>query len=95
MRVVDWSWPTVGAAFIDPGMLLLELLSAGHSPAEAEKWVKGCAAWRDTDPRAIDVFVSATVRQHAHFVTRRPDETWLKTMLAAAEAWAEHRGVRW
>jgi thiamine kinase-like enzyme len=40
--VVDWSWPTHGAAFIDPACLVVQLIAAGHAPAQAENWAARC-----------------------------------------------------
>ncbi len=31
--LVDWSWPRLGAAFIDPACVVVQLISAGHTPA--------------------------------------------------------------
>ncbi|MCD0448158.1 protein kinase [Actinocorallia sp. API 0066] len=92
--VVDWSWPTVGAAFIDPALLVLQLVSGTHTPAEAEELAATCKAWKDADPRAVDVFVAATLRMQTKIAQRHPQETWIKAMLSATETWAEHRGVR-
>ena len=52
--IVDWSWPTHGAAFIDPACLAVQLIAAGHDPAQAEAWAARCTAWRETDPAALD-----------------------------------------
>src|SRR5262249_13664295 len=30
--IVDWAWPTRGAAFIDPACFLLRLMANGHPP---------------------------------------------------------------
>lgn len=92
--VVDWAWPTRGAAFIDPAMLAVQLVSAGHSAESAESWASRCRAWRETDPKALDAFAAATVRMNRAFAARKPDAAWLGAMVAAAEAWAVHRGVR-
>ncbi|WP_234313695.1 protein kinase [Streptomyces sp. NBRC 109706] len=89
--VVDWSWPGCGAAFIDPAMLVLQLIGGLHTPAEAESWVAGCPAWMAADPKAIDAFVVATARMNRHRALRRPDEPWLDAMAVAAESWATHR----
>jgi hypothetical protein len=91
--VVDWSWPTRGAAFIDPACLVVQLVSAGHSPEAAEGWISHCHAWTDADPGAIDAFAAATVRMHWTLAQRRPDEAWLKAMAEAAETWSVRRGV--
>lgn len=84
--VVDWSWPTRGAAFIDPAMLVVQLISAHHTPASAEAWAAKCTAWTDSDPRAIDAFATANARMNRRRALRRPDERWLGAMAEAAEA---------
>ncbi|UED88424.1 protein kinase [Streptomyces profundus] len=91
--VVDWSWPTRGAAFIDPAMLVLQLIGGLYTPAEAESFARGCPAWTEADPEAIDAFVVATARMNRHRALRRPDEPWLDAMAVAAESWAAYRGV--
>lgn len=52
--VVDWAWPTRGAAFMDPAMLVIQLVAAGHSPEGAESRAARCNAWVDADPKAVD-----------------------------------------
>ncbi len=91
--VVDWSWPTRGAAFIDPAMLVLQLVSADHPPEEAEDWAERCPAWTEADPAAIDAFAVASTRMLRHRARRRPEEPWLRAMVEAAEVWARHRGL--
>lgn len=89
--LVDWEWPTRGSEAIMPSCIAVQLVSAGHSPAEAESWVSGCDAWKRADPAAIDAFARANTRMHEWMVKVRPDEDWLKAMLTAAAAWAGHR----
>lgn len=91
--VVDWSWPTRGAAFIDPACLVVQLVAAGHSAETAENWADNCTAWREANPRALDAFASATVRMYRRFAERRPDEAWRGAMVQAAEKWSAHRGL--
>jgi Ser/Thr protein kinase RdoA (MazF antagonist) len=91
ITIVDWSWPTHGAAFIDPACLVVQLIAAGHTPAQAEDWAARCTAWREADPAAIDAFAAATVRMYQRFEQLAP-EPWRKAMTAAAASWAEHRG---
>ncbi|MFF5720248.1 phosphotransferase [Streptomyces buecherae] len=91
--LVDWSWPTLGAAFIDPACMVVQLISAGHTPAQAETWADQCEGWSKADPAALDAFARAT---HRMWVTRaegRPDESWLGAMVTAAQEWTRHRGL--
>lgn len=91
VTVVDWSWPTHGASFIDPACLTVQLIAAGHTPAHAENWAARCTAWREADPAALDAFAVATVRMYQRFELLDP-QPWRKVMTAAAADWAEHRG---
>ncbi|MFI0895455.1 protein kinase [Streptomyces sp. NPDC020983] len=91
--LVDWSWPTRGAGFIDPACFVLQLVAAGHEPAEAEAWASRCPAWTEADPRAIDAFARADVRMHEAFAACRPEADWLRALAAGAREWAAHRGL--
>lgn len=91
--VVDWAWPTRGAGFIDPALLVVQLIAAGHDPAHAEQWVSRSLAWHRADPRAVDVFTAANLRMHRARAARNPDTAWLAAMVKACQAWADHRGV--
>ncbi|MGH3415941.1 MAG: phosphotransferase, partial [Actinocrinis sp.] len=64
VSVVDWAWPTHGAGFIDPANLVVQLVAAEHSPAEAEKWASRCPAWCSANPAAVNELASATVRMY-------------------------------
>lgn len=90
--VVDWSWPTRGAGFIDPACLVVQLVAAGHSAAEAESWAERCTEWRTADPAAINAFVIATIRMYRHFENRDPSP-WRTEMTRAVRAWAAYRGM--
>ncbi|MEE1805322.1 hypothetical protein [Streptomyces sp. BE133] len=59
-RLIDWAWPTRGAAWIDPGALALRLMDAGQ-PAEAAVAFAGrFPSWRDAEPEALEAFGAAT-----------------------------------
>ncbi|MFJ3494833.1 phosphotransferase [Streptomyces sp. NPDC086091] len=91
--VVDWAWPTKGAAFIDPALLVLQLIAAGHTPASAEEWAERLPAWRTAPSHAIDAFAAANLRMYRAASTRKPDADWLTAMVDACRRWAEHRGT--
>jgi hypothetical protein len=90
VTIVDWSWPTHGAAFIDPACLAVQLIAAGHAPAQAEGWAARCTAWQEAGPAAVDAFAAATLRMYQRFEQIDP-EPWRKTMTAAAATWVDHR----
>lgn len=88
--LLDWAWPTLGAAFIDPACLVLRLLAAGHSPAGAEAVVAACPAWTAAPRRAVDVFVTASARLWAEIAGADP--VGFKTAMARGAArWQQHR----
>ncbi|MFD9886259.1 protein kinase [Streptomyces alboflavus] len=88
--LVDWSWPTRGAGFIDPALLVVQLIAAGHRSPEAESWAARCRAWEAADPKAIDAFAKATWRMYRQQALDSQDR-WLREMEDAARSWAEHR----
>ncbi|MFE0423792.1 protein kinase [Streptomyces sp. NPDC058953] len=90
---VDWSWPTRGAAFIDPSFLVLQLIAAGHSPEAAEDLVARIPAWAKADRRGIDAFARANLRMFRHRAERFPEQTWLREMEGTAQAWVDHRSA--
>lgn len=62
LRLVDWSAPCRGAAWIDTAFMLVRLIRAGHSPADAERWAVRVPAFADADGRAVTEFADALVR---------------------------------
>lgn len=89
-RLIDWAWPTRGAAFIDPACLIVRLVFAGHTPADAERLVAELPAWRNATRRAIDVYATAVSRMWAEIAEADPTP-WKRQTMAAANAWHLHR----
>lgn len=92
--VVDWSWPTRGAAFIDPALFVVQLVAAGHDPQSAQGWGERCEAWDTAGPRALDAFAAANSRMLRSFAERMPEAEWHGAMADAGAEWAEFRGVK-
>ena len=61
-RLIDWAWPTRGAAWIDPFMLALRIMEAGATAAQAVLWVQHVPSWRESDPKALGAFAAAVTR---------------------------------
>ncbi|GAA2450598.1 hypothetical protein GCM10010191_80720 [Actinomadura vinacea] len=91
--VVDWAWPTRGAAFIEPALFALHLIAEGHTADSAESWASGCTAWVDAAPPAIDAFALANQRMWDDLSGRSPNRRWMKTMAVAARKWTAYRGL--
>ncbi|MFI0937435.1 aminoglycoside phosphotransferase [Streptomyces sp. NPDC021020] len=59
-RLIDWAWPTRGAAWIDPGALALRLMEARHTVEAAVAFAYRFPSWRDATPAALAAFGAAT-----------------------------------
>ncbi len=57
--IIDWAWPTRGAAFIDPACFLLRLMLHGHTAPQAEAWAQQCDSWVTASDQAVSVFALA------------------------------------
>ncbi|MEU6403839.1 aminoglycoside phosphotransferase [Streptomyces sp. NPDC046985] len=90
-RVVDWAWPTRGAAWIDAAYWVIWLVSAGHPPADAELWAAKNPAWSTAPPRALDVFATAQQRLWAGIAADAPDVAWKRQLADAAQQWLDYR----
>jgi len=88
--LIDWAWPTFGAAFIDPSCLIVRLVLAGHTPAQAEACVAETAAWQDAPTYAVDVFARGLTTMWAEIADADPTP-WKRKMAASARSWLAHR----
>lgn len=88
--IVDWAWPTRGAAFIDPACFLLRLMTSGHTPASAERWAAQCTGWDRAPAPAVSAFAIASARLFAE--TARDDpQPWKRQLAGAASRWMNYR----
>ena len=89
-RVVDWAWPTLGAAWIDPACTTLWLIAEGHTPAVAEAWAAPVPSWTLASPQALDVFIATNAALWADIAAADP-RPWKQRLHHAATMWAEQR----
>ncbi|MCM2393610.1 aminoglycoside phosphotransferase [Streptomyces albipurpureus] len=62
--LVDWSWATVGPAWIDTALWGMRLVSTGgHSPEQAWQWAARVPGWTVADPKAVAVLARAEARR--------------------------------
>jgi hypothetical protein len=90
VRLVDWSGPARGAAWIDTALLLLRLIRAGHDPAAAEEWGRQVPAYANAPEPAVTAFADALV-----VFWQRKQETNPTShhapLIDAARRWAAYR----
>jgi hypothetical protein len=90
-RIVDWSWPTLGAAWVDTACAALWLIAEGHSPAAAESWASQMV-WTEATPKALDVFTKTNVALWGQIAAAEP-RAWKQRLHEAAAAWAKLRTI--
>src|SRR5262249_3837165 len=91
--VVDWSWPTLGAAWVDPACLALWLIVKGHHPAVAEHWLAAVPAGRAVPAAGLDAFVCVAGRLWSGIAADDPQE-WKAPLPSAADRWSAHRSAQ-
>ena len=90
--LVDWAWPTLAAAWIDPASWLLRIMARGHTAAEAEAHAARLPAYAAADPAHVDLFVRANVRMWNE-IEQTNGRPWAKIMAHTARTWAQHMSI--
>ncbi|MFF7155285.1 aminoglycoside phosphotransferase [Streptomyces sp. NPDC008139] len=86
-RLIDWAWPTRGAAWIDPGALALRLMHAGHLAEAAIEFANHFPSWRDAAPEALAAFGTATASLWRE-IAEQDEAPWKRAMAEQATALA-------
>jgi hypothetical protein len=88
--IVDWSWPTRGAAWIDPACLTLWLIAHGFSPPDAQRWMRTVPTARDVPSAALDAFTRINARLWSRIAMDDP-QPWKARLANAATEWTTYR----
>ncbi|MCT9009145.1 hypothetical protein [Streptomyces rhizosphaerihabitans] len=79
-HIIDWAWPTRGASWIDPAVIILRLMEAGHSAEGADTWARAFLASRVSAPTAgVTVFSKVSAAARAEIARNDPQDrkkTW-------------------
>lgn len=88
--VIDWGFIRRGAAWAEPAILIQWLISAGHSPRDADEWAGQFPSWRSVAPETLDLFAAANADR---WRTRTADSSlaWLVGLADATRQWAAYR----
>jgi hypothetical protein len=92
IRIVDWSWPTLGAAWLDTACAALWLIAEGHSPQDAETWASGVAVWAGATPKALDVLTKTNAALWGQIAAAEP-RSWKQRLHDAAASWTRYRAT--
>ncbi|MGW3625503.1 aminoglycoside phosphotransferase [Streptomyces sp. NPDC000880] len=91
-HVIDWAWPTRGAAWIDPAVLILRLMEAGHTPADADTWARASfPSWASASHASVTAFCEANAATWDE-IARNDPQGWKKDMARHAHDWVTWRG---
>ncbi|MEW2095096.1 aminoglycoside phosphotransferase [Streptomyces halstedii] len=90
-RLVDWAWPTRGAAWIDPGALALRLMEAGHPAEAAVAIAEHFPSWRGAERDALAAFGVATTALWTE-IAEGAETPWTRNMAEHAKALAHAIG---
>jgi hypothetical protein len=89
--LIDWAWPTLGAAWTDPACWVLRLMaSGGHTAHGAERQASRLSAFQAAHPAHIDLFAAANVRLWDE-IAQASTSDWTAKMAQAAKSWTAHR----
>ena len=93
--LVDWAWPTLGAAWMDPAYFLIRLMASGHSAEDAESFAAQIPAFANADPSDLDAFARVNVRMWDEIEVQSAEHisSWMRGVVSGSRDWAKHRGV--
>jgi len=91
VQVVDWSMPCRGAIWLDTARMLVRLIRAGHTPAQAQAWAAPLPTWASATPDALDAFAAALATLSRRLRDNSTDAPHLAELAHAGDAWLQHR----
>ena len=92
--LIDWAWPTLGAAWTDPACWVLRLMaSGGHTAPEAERQASRLPAFRPPTRRTSTCSPRPTSGCGTE-VAQSSTSAWTAKMAQAAQSWSAYRQAR-
>ncbi|GHE32074.1 aminoglycoside phosphotransferase [Streptomyces capitiformicae] len=89
-HLIDWAWPTRGAAWIDPAVLILRLMEAGHTASAADAWARAqFSSWAAASHASVAAFAEANARCWDE-IARNDPQDWKKHMGRLAHDWVTY-----
>lgn len=90
LRIVDWAMATKAAPWVELAMLAPWLISAGHTPDQADQWLAQHLTWRATDTDVLDVFAAKNAQKWASKAAAST-ATWMHDLATWTCEWAAYR----
>lgn len=93
--VIDWGWASVGTPWVDTSLMVLRLISAGHSAEAAERWARDRPTWAELDEKTITAFAVFTAGFWTYRAVSRGIPGWdrLSRMARNYAAWRLDRAT--
>lgn len=89
-HLIDWAWPTRGAAWIDPAVLILRLMEAGHTAEAADGWARAqFPSWAAAPHASVAAFSDANARTWNEIAHNDP-QPWKKHLARLAHDWVTY-----
>jgi thiamine kinase-like enzyme len=89
--MVDFGWAVRGPAWMTSANLIVSMMEAGWTAADADDALKAVPAWAEAPQRAVDELARATVREWERVMERGPVHDVWQFRSGIARAWAAHR----
>jgi hypothetical protein len=89
-RLIDWAWARRAAPWVDAAFLIIRLISAGHSPVDAEEWASRTPAWPVMPEDAGTLFAVEVLGVWEWLLHNRP-MPHRAALTDAARMWARYR----
>jgi len=90
--IIDWAWPTLGAAWVDPARLALWLIAEGHTTVAAETWLRTLPHGQPAQVEVLDAFVALECQLWTEIAQQDP-APWKVRLAEAGHAWHAHRNA--
>jgi hypothetical protein len=90
LRIVDWAMAAKAATWVELAMLAPWLISAGHTPEQAEQWLARHPAWQLIDTAVLDYFATKNAEKWAS-KSAGTTMAWIRDLAAWTSRWAAYR----
>lgn len=91
VRVLDWSYATAAAPWLDSAYLVLLLLGAGHLRPHAEAWARSLSCCTDLDDARLTAFAAYMAGRWTYGAVSDPDNPSKQRRAKVAREYAEWR----
>ncbi|MGW2292835.1 phosphotransferase, partial [Streptomyces phaeochromogenes] len=90
LLLLDWALACPAPAWADTALTVPRLISAGHTPEQAETFAQQVPAYRAADPATVTTFARTVYAAWENWERTRP-MSHRAALTAAARTWAMHR----